>query len=230
MGYTINARITPRAAVKLLISNEIDTEASLAPEQAAAILHELSVTDVVELLKIIDTIDPLDQVDSLTLPQFGSLETLLKVPEILISLGFDCLSYIQLGFYLKGDVNAKPSANAKYGETHGKGACQLGYARCHQNRVCFSPFTSAICSIDDKDLQHRLTALLCLRIPIIQTLLHRAQNGAVNGYEPMSHLEFSTQKRRAICVRMILKELGHLENPQLSFRINNIVWTSEEDE
>ena len=230
MGYTINARITPRAAAKLLISNEIDTDASLTVAHAETILYELSTTDVVDLLKIIDTIEPLNQVDSATLPQFGSLETLVKVPETMVSLGFDCLSYTQLGFYLKGDVNAKQSANAKYGETHGKGACQLGYASCHQNRLCFSPFTDAICAINNKELQHQITTLLCLRIPIIQTLLHRAKNGTVNGYEPMSHLELSTQKRRAICVRMILKELGHLNNPQLSLRINNIVWELEEDE
>ena len=224
MGYTIEARITPRAAVKLLISNEIDIDSCITDAQAEAILHELSSTDISDILKIIDSIEPLSQIDSATLPQFGSLETVVKVPEILVSLGFDCLSYTQLGFYLKGDVNARQSANAKYGETHGKGACQLGFASCSNSRLCFSSFTGAICSLNDDELQHRITTLLCFRIPIIQTLLCRAKNGRVNGYEPMSHLEMSTQKRRAICVRMILKELGHLEDSQLSQRINNIVW------
>lgn len=224
MSYTIEARITPKAAVKLLISNEIDVASSLSESAAEDILYELNNTDIADFLKIIDTLEPLNQVNSATLPQFGSLETLIRVPEIMVSLGFDCLSYTQLGFYLKGDVNAKQSANAKYGETHGKGACQLGFASCHNNRLCFSSLTGAICSLDDKELQHRITTILCLRIPIIQTLLCRAKQGMVNGYEPMSHLEVSTQRRRAICVRMILKELGHLNDSQLSQRINNIVW------
>lgn len=230
MSYTIEARITLKAAVKLLISNEIDIASSLNESQAKNILYELGNMDISSLLRIIDSIPPQEQAESATLPQFGSMQTLIRVPETMVSLGFDCLSYTQLGFYLKGDVNAKQSANSKYGETHGKGACQLGYASCKNNRLCFSSFTDAICSIGDKELQHRITTLLCLRIPIIHTLLYRAKNGKINGYEPMARLELSTQKRRAICVRMILKELANLNDAQLSMRINNIVWELDEGE
>ena len=229
VGYTIDARITPKTAVKLLIANEMDLDAPLTEQQASAILHELSRASVEDLLKVIDIIEPLEQMDSGTLPQFGSLETLLRVPEIIVSLGFDSLSYTQLGFYLKGDIHAKQAANAKYGETHAKGACMLGYASFKQGRLTTSAFTDAICALEDQELRHRITTLLCLRIPMIQTLLCRAKDGQVNGYEPMASLKPSTQKRRSSCIRMILKELEHLKNDQLSLRIKNILWERNEE-
>lgn len=230
MDYTINASITPKAAVRLLIMNEIAIDGYWSTKQAECLLEELGSTAISELLRIIDSIEPQNQVDSSTLPQFGSLETLIRVPEILISTGLDGLSYTQLGFYLKGDVSAKQSANAKYGETHGKGACQLGLVGCQKSKIRFGSLTNAFHAIPDNQQKIRLSKLLCFRIPIIQTLLNKAQKGKTNGFETMSHLEKSTQIRRAICVKMILRELNTLQDSELCRRINNICWDMEKED
>lgn len=230
LDYTINANISPTAAVRLLMMNEIAIDGYWQTKQAESVLDELGNTSIAAILRIIDYIEPQAQVDSATLPQFGSLETLVRVPEIMISTGMDGLSYTQLGFYLKGDVNAKQAANAKYGETHGKGACQLGIAGCQKSRIHFGSLTNAFHAIADGSQKLRLAKLLCFRIPIIQTLLNMARTGRINGYAPMSYLERSTQTRRAICVKMILRELHTLEDPELSRRINNIYWNIDEED
>ena len=230
LDYTINASITPMAAVRLLVMNEIAVDGYWQNKQAENLLTEFGNTSISEFLRIIDFIEPQAQVDSSTLPQFGSLETLIRVPEIMISTGLDGLSYTQLGFYLKGDVNAKQSANAKYGETHGKGACQLGFAGCQKSKIHFGSLTNAFHAISDENEKLRLSKLLCFRIPIIQTLLNKARNQKTNGFSPMSHLEKSTQIRRAICVKMILRELQTLQDPELSKRINNIYWDIEKED
>lgn len=230
MDYTISASITPSAAVRLLVLNEIAVDGYWQTKQAENLLTAFGNTSISEFLRIIDFIDPQSQVDSATLPQFGSLETLIRVPEIMISTGLDGLSYTQLGFYLKGDVNAKQAANAKYGETHGKGACQLGFAGCQRSRIHFGSLTNAFHDIQDEAEKLRLAKLLCFRIPIIQTLLNKARSGKTNGFEPMSHLEKSTQIRRAICVKMVLRELLTLQDSELSMRIENIYWDIEKED
>ena len=198
------------------------------PKQAESLLEEVLHLPIDEVIKIIDSLEPQDQIASSTLPQFGSLATLMRVPDVLITTGIDGLSYPQLGFYLKGDIHAKQSANAKYGETHGKGAWQLGFVDCQNCKIHFGALTNAFHDIGSADRKLHLARVLCLRIPIIQTLLIEAKNGKTNGYLPMSHLEKSTRARRAICVRMILRELGLLENELLSQRIDNIYWDLEE--
>lgn len=220
----ISAKISSKAAVRLLIMNEIDISAYWQTKHADALLEELYNTDISEFLRIIDSIEPQTIFDSTDIPQFGSLETLIRIPETMISKGIDGLSYTQLGFFLKGDIKAKQSANSKYGETHGKGACQLGLAECQKSKIHFGALTNAFHAIENKDRQLRIAKLLCFRIPIIQMLLNKAREGKVNGFNPMSSLEESTQRRRAICIKMVLKELRTLENLELSKRIDNIYW------
>ena len=230
LDYTFNASITPAAAVRLMVMNQIAVDGHWQARQAENLLIEYSNTSIAEFLRIIDFIEPKAQVDSATLPQFGSLEMLIRVPEIMISTGLDGLTHTQLGFYLKGDVNAKQAANAKYGETHGKGACQLGFAVCQNCRIYFGALTGAFHDISNDEEKLKLVKLLCFRIPIVQTLLNRACDGMVNGYEPMAHLETSTQIRRGICVRMIFRELLTLQDVELSRRINNIYWSIEKED
>lgn len=210
--------------------NEIAIDDYWQTKQAEILLTELGNTGISEFLRIIDYIEPQTYIDSATLPQFGSLETIIRVPEILISTGMDGLSYTQLGFYLKGDINATQTANAKYGETHGKGACQLGVVACQKSKIHFGSFTNAFYSIPDKKEKLRLARLLCFRIPIIQTLLNKAKGEKINGFSTMSHLEKSTQIRRAICVKMILRELQTFQDPELSKRISNIYWDIEKED
>ena len=229
MDTMINVSITPKAAVRLLISNEIDITGCWGTTQAELLLDELYNVRVNELLTVIDCIEPLTQIDSGTLPQFGSLDTLIRVPEVLTSTGIDGLSYVQLGFYLKNNLDAKQSAYAKFGETHGKGACQLGITACEETKIHFGALTNAFYGIGDKEKQHELMQKLCFRIPVIQTLLNQAKFGPVNGYKPMTHLSRSTQERRGICVKMILKELHALGCDALDQRINNIYWNLDEE-
>ena len=228
MGYTINAHVTPSAAVRLLIMNDLSLNGYWNMKQAETILDQLYETEIVELLKIVDFIEPTQEINSSTLPQFGSLETLIRVPEVLVSTGIDGLSYTQLGFYLKGDIRAKQGSNQKYGETHGKGACQLGITYCDNNKVRFGALTNAFHGIEDKRKQYRIAQLLCFRIPVIQTLLNLSKKQRINGFSIMSHLSTSTQIRRSICVKMILRELVNLEDNMLTNRINNIYWDIEE--
>ena len=230
LEYTINAKITPKSAVRLLIMNEIAIDGYWQAIQAEKLLNELGNMSIAELLKIIDFIEPLEQVDSLSLPQFGSLKTLIRVPEIMIVTGMDGLSYSQLGFYLKNDVTAKQMAIAKYGETHGKGVCQLGIAQCQDSKIHFGVLTNAFHAIPDENKKLRLAKLLCFRIPIVQTLLNQARNNVINGFSPMSHLKESTQIRRAICIKMIFRELLTLQDHELSKRINNIYWKIEKED
>ena len=224
MSYTITANITPSAAIRLLISNEMDISGYWESDQAEMLLEKLYRTNVSELLKVIDCIEPLDRIESGTLPQFGSLDTLIRVPEVLISTGIDGISYPQLGFYLKKDHTASYDTNYKYGETHGKGACQLGVTVCEDSKVHFGALTNAFYGIGDKETQHLLLQKLCFRMPIIQTLLNRAKDSRINGYAPMGVDSKLTKKRRGICVKMVLKELHALGDETLDQRINNIYW------
>jgi hypothetical protein len=201
LDCTISANITPTAAVRLLIMNEIAIDGFWQTKQAENLLNELDNTTVTSLLRIIDFIEPQNQVDSVTLPQFGSLETLVRVPEIMISTGMDGLSYTQLGFYLKGDVNAKQSANAKYGETHGKGACQLGFAGCQKSKIHFGSLTNAFHEIPDHDRKLRLAKLIYIeynsRQIVAEYLYSARKQERSNHYEPPQRYD----KRRIAAAR-----------------------------
>ena len=227
LHYTINANITSISAMYLFIMNEISIDGYWQTKQAESLINELRNTTVPDLLRIVDFIKPKSQINAKHLPQFGTLETLIRIPEIMISTGLDGLTYTQLGFYLKGDINAKQNTNAKYGETHGKGAHQLGLVGFQDCKVCFGALTNTFHAIDDKKEQLRLAKLLCFRIPIIQTLLNRARTEKINGFELMSCLERSTKLRRSICIKKILRELQTLQDVELSSRIENIYWDIE---
>lgn len=229
LDYAINAAITTEAAVRLLIMNEIALDGYWSSKQAENLLNAILSASITELLRIIDFIGPQRRIDSSTLPQFGTLETVIRVPDVLVSTGLDGLSYAQLGFYLKGDISAKQLANAKYGETHGKGACQLGLTESKKNKIHFGALTSAFYSIADINTKLVIVRKLCFRIPIIQALLNSARYGKVNGYSLMTHLEKSTQIRRAICAKMILRELETFQDPELSRRIRNVSWDLEKE-
>ena len=89
--------------------------------------------------------------------------------------------------------------------------------------------TSAFYSIADINTKLVIVRKLCFRIPIIQALLNSARYGKVNGYSLMTHLEKSTQIRRAICAKMILRELETFQDPELSRRIRNVSWELEKE-
>ena len=159
----------------------------------------------------------------INIPQFGSIESVCRVPNILIDNGFECMNYAQMGFALKGDINASLEANTKFGENHGKAASILGIASCKNKRIYKSDFSLAFYNLDPLD-QYDLVTRLFFKIPIVQGLLKLSKEGEVNGYSLMDEMTDSTKKRRGQCLRAIFKHLKSFDNDSLNDRINNIVW------
>jgi len=107
LAFTVQANITPKAAVKLVLTNDIQLNCYWHNTQAMAILTELLDMSIDEFLAIIDCISPWEQIDSATLPQFGSLETVLRVPEILF-----------LNYLLRDSANPADVAKTEYDIEH----------------------------------------------------------------------------------------------------------------
>lgn len=223
MGSFVTTSITPHAAAKLLISNEIDIAADIPHDLALRILDELLGMTIEECLSIVDFNNYGDVADVKYIPQFGKTETLLRVPYYFIEKGQTCVDYPQLGFYLKSDINATLVANTKYGENHGKMMALLGLTNCVNKRIVPSAFTSAFCSYD-ADKQYEIILKLFFRIPVVQIILKAASINQFNGYLPMRALMDSTRRRRAYCLRAIFKLLSSYDNDELNYRINNIIW------
>ena len=223
MGYSVITCITPHAAAKLLISNEIDIVSDIPHNIAVKILDELLDLKIEECLSIIDFNTYGDIADIKYIPQFGKTETLIHVPRYFIDKGQTSVDYPQLGFYLKPDINASLMANTKFGENHGKAMALLGLTDCINKRIVPSAFTNAFCSYD-KDKQNEIIIKLFFRIPIVQIILKAASKNQVNGYLPMQALMDSTRRRRSQCLRAIFKLLLSYDNDELNRRINNIIW------
>jgi len=223
MSFSISTAITPHAAAKLLISNEIDISSALPLESSTKILDELLNLSIEECLSIIDQHPYGNVADAKSIPQFGKIETLRHVPHYFIEKGQTCVDYPQLGFYLKPDIHASLSANTKFGENHGKTVSLLGLAQCVNKRICPSALTNAFCSYSP-EMQINIITKLFFRIPIVQILLSSSFASRTNGYLPMQTLMKSTQQRRSQCLRAILKTMSSYNNGKLTRRINNIVW------
>lgn len=223
MGYSVITSITPHAAAKLLISNEIDITSDIPHDIALKILDELLALSIEECLSIIDCNNYGDIADVKHIPQFGKTETLLRVPCYFIEKGQTSVDYPQLGFYLKPDINASLMANTKFGENHGKTMSLLGLTDCLNKRIVPSAFTSAFCFCDTNK-QNQILLKLFFRIPIVQIILKSASANAVNGYLPMQALKDSTRRRRSQCLRAIFKLLSAYGDKELNQRIDNINW------
>lgn len=223
MGYSVITSITPHAAAKLLISNEIDISFNIPHDVSSKILDELLALSIEECLSIIDTNNYGDVADVKYIPQFGKTETLLHVPYYFTEKGQTSVDYPQLGFYLKPDLNASLMANTKFGENHGKTMSLLGLTDCVNKRIVPSAFTSAFCSCDANQ-QNQILLKLFFRIPIVQIILKAASVNTVNGYLPMQALMDSTRRRRSQCLRAIFKLLLAYDDNELNRRINNINW------
>ena len=228
MPYSIPANITPRAAAKLIILNELDLTKSLTVAEARSVLDALLDLTIPEILDLIDSSDP-GFLSTDEIPQFGSIASLIRVPQIVLQDSpFDGLTYAQLGFLLKNDVNAKLEANIKFGENHGKAASLLGLISMEKKRFKSSSLSAAFCGLAETSEKIKLIQILFFRIPIVQLTLKQAEGGRVNGYNNMTELTVSTKKRRGQCLRNIFREFSELNVDLLSQRINNIYWTADE--
>ena len=223
MKYSIKATISSDTAAKLVLSNEIDLSDTWTYDQSKEVLNSLLLFDIAEILDIIEWQD-VSIIGSSEVPQFGSAEALAKVPQVLSSTGIQSLSYAQLGYYLKQDVNAKLEANIKFGENHGKGAALLGIAQCINGKISCSSLSAGFCKLHDAQIQNDVIMRLYFRIPIIQLILQNAKTSKYNGYEPIRFFTEITMKRRGQCLRRIFKHLSEIDNAELNRRLNNIYW------
>lgn len=223
MAYWVNATITPKAAARLLISNEIDLSGTWDLSTSENIVTALIDLSIEEILHMIDCHPYGEIADYKYIPQFGKIDTIIRVPHYFKHEGKTCADYPQMGFYLKHDVNASLGANTKFGENYGKAAALLGIARCINKRFIPSSLTRYFCSLQ-QDKQIEVIRKLMFRIPIIQILLSNSKTEPVNGFAPMSQLKPSTMQRRSQCIRTIFSELETFDNLDLSSRIRNILW------
>ena len=223
MVYSVNTSITPRAAAKLLISNELDIGINVSYDTATKILDELLKLSIEECLAIIDFHNYGNIADVKYIPQFGRIDTIIRVPYYFVNISYSNVDYAQLGFFLKPDVNASLGATTKFGENHGKAASILGITSCANKRIAPSALTRAFCSYDNEN-QNKILLRLFFRIPIIQIILKEASLGKYNGYIPMQSLMASTKQRRSQSLRAIFKSMWSYQNKELNNRINNIVW------
>ncbi len=223
MRYSVATSITPRAAAKMLISNEIDISSDIPYSEALKILDELRTLTVEECLSIVDFNNYGTVADIKHIPQFSKIEKLFRVPLYFIESGQMSVDYPQLGFYLKLDINASLVSNIKYGENHGKTTAILGLIDCNNTRFIPSAFTSAFCSFDE-DKQREIMLRLFFRVPVVQIILKAAAVDKVNGFLPMMALKESTRLRRSYSIRAIFKQLLLYDHSELNHRIENIVW------
>lgn len=223
MSYDINAAITPRAAAKLLISGEMSLNVKFDNATSKRILHELLNLSIDDILVIVDQNSYGLVAEAKYIPQFGTLETVLNVPNYFSQNGSIATDYVQLGFYLKKDLKASLQANCKFGENHGKTAALLGLVCLIESSITPSCFTHAFVDLPKND-QFKLIRRMILRIPIIQILLSNARIDKFNGYIPMAQLKQSTKYRRGTSVRALLRALKELNHAKLNSRIENITW------
>lgn len=223
MGKNVFATISPHGAVRLLLCNEIDLTNSWSFSQSQSVLDSLLAMSIDELLAIVDSTEP-DYFDTANIPQFGSIESLIRVPSIIVESGCGRMNYAELGLRLKNDVTAKLDANIKFGENHGKGASLLGLVNCIDRRFSLSSLSNGFNQIADSTKQRDVVLRLFFRIPLVQAILKSAKKGTTNGYDYMTGFTESTKKRRGQCLRAIFRDLKELNNKDLDTRLNNIIW------
>lgn len=223
MGFSVQASITPKAAAKLLFSDEIDVSGAWAPNSAPKVLDEILTIPIDEILKIVDCNHYGKIADVRSIPQFGKVETIINVPSYFVMSGSCSADYPQLGFFLKQDVNATLTANTKFGENHGKAASILGIANCVHQRIVPSTLTYAFVELNH-DQKEDIIKKLFFKIPAVQIILRSAKNGTINGYDPMTQLMESTKHRRSQCLRAVFRILREYNNVDLNARIDNIIW------
>ena len=223
MSNTLSSTISPYGVVRLLICNEIELTDNWSFAQSKSVFDTLLSMGIDELLVIVDSVErkPIVVAD---IPQFGSISNLIRVPIILAEAGCANMNYAELGFRLKNDPNAKLYANIKFGENHGKGASLLGLVSCIDQRFSLSPLSNYFCQISDTSIQEEIVKRLFFRIPLVQAILMAARDGIINGYQLMSGLSASTQKRRGQCLRAVFRYLRDYKQTELNRRLDNIVW------
>lgn len=226
MKFSINAYITVEAAARLLITANLDLLCKWTDKQAKRVLNELLNIKMDDIINIIDADSKvhIHEINSSNIPQFGKIETVICVPNVIIEDKITNLDYVQMGFYLKKDPNASMLSNQKFGENHGKIAAQLGLINCIEQRFFPSTITEVFINSYTIEEQRKIVNRLFVRIPIVKILLQESKYRIVNGYDYMIGLTHSTQERRGSSLRTIFEAMNDEDSKVMKERIKNIVW------
>lgn len=222
MDCFINVSATDKGVAKLVLLGDLDLTKEWGIDKSEKVLYAFRNLDMREVLGLIDS-TPERTIEADFIPQFGSKESLMKVPMLVLNSGR--LNYGQLGFALKQDLDSSITANIKFGENHGKGASLLGLVNCSKGTFTPSSLTNGFVLINDYSVKEEIVIKLFLRIPIIQELLKKAKDETINGFSEMEVLTLSTKKRRGQCIRAIIKDLYSLGDIHLNKRLDNIFWS-----
>lgn len=226
MKFTINSYITAQAAARLLITGDLDLFTKWSHEQSKSVLDEILNIKVDDLISIIDASRKTmpSEIDSSNIPQFGKVDTILRVPKVMLEENATNIDYVQMGFLLKKDPYASVQANQKYGENHGKIAAQLGLINCVEKRFVPSTITDAFVKGYSEEEQLRIVTRLFVRIPLVKILLQQSRKNIINGYDYMVELTSSTKERRGSSVRAILETVKCEDSVVMKERLSNISW------
>lgn len=157
-----------------------------------------------EVYEAVCRIDDFELITSSNVPQFSSIESAYKVPEILLATN-EGQEFEGLGIYLDYEPHKKPAANKKYGENHAKLAVLLDLAdmaNAGKMKVVPTEFGSLFAQLDCTEKQ-AMAARLCFRIPIIQRMI-ASNEEEVEIADFLKIFSDSTKKRRLPNVKALL--------------------------
>ena len=223
MTFAIPAKITTKAAAKLIISGDIDLDNQWSFQTTQEVLHELLKLSIEELLQVVAQHNWGLQADVKDVPQFGKIETIIKVPDCFSKIEQNTIDFACLGLCLKNNPTGKLTAHIKYGENHGKTASLIGLTNLTRGHINYSSITDAFCLLDEST-KRKLVIRLFFRIPVIQILLKEAANKEYNGYSALQYLSPSTRIRRGSSIKNILCWMHEEKSNLLDERINRIFW------
>ena len=227
MKKFVEIKIPILTAAILLIFDRIDISANWAEEQSCQILKELLNLDINLVVEFIDSVTREAEICAQNIPQFGKVETVVKVPEIICKKNFKPLDFAFLGYLLKNDINSSNAANQKFGENHGKLSSLIGLTRLQNNKFTNSAITYAYVNCFDDKEKMQLLKRLFFRVPIVQKLIRESAKGTINGYNYMLQLKDSTIIRRGSSVKKILNYIKKDEEGVVVSRIDNIIWDTK---
>lgn len=157
-----------------------------------------------EVYEAVCRIDDFELITSSNVPQFSSIESAYKVPEILLATN-EGQEFEGLGIYLDYEPHKKPAANKKYGENHAKLAVLLDLAdivNAGKMKVVPTEFGSLFAQLDCTE-KRAMAARLCFRIPIIQRMI-ASNEEEVEITDYLKIFSDSTKKRRLPNIKALL--------------------------
>lgn len=177
-------------------------------DETELVFDTICTTSLEEIFAIIAKSDYSEPLTPENIPQFSSIDDVLRCAYPLRLLGDnELVSFDAMGMYLSPDDRKVVSAHRKYGENHGKTASLLDLAYIEKNarKTGFkeTPFDEPFDALSSED-KYRMIARLALRIPIVRQMLVNARDHDVTMGDYLETLSTSTQKRRRSNISKLL--------------------------